>query len=68
MICAWCRYIISAKHAITDQLGRTYCTEEHRAQYLLAHPMYCDCGCRRPNPTIVIGKRRFCVPIMPHRF
>jgi hypothetical protein len=46
MICAWCRYMISSKRPVTDQHGRTYCTEDHRLQYLLAHPVLCDCGCR----------------------
>jgi len=53
--------MISAKRPVTDQHGRTYCTEEHRAQYLLAHPKRCDeCNAKVGEHQITIRSYTFC--------
>jgi hypothetical protein len=55
--CALCRYPFRGR-GCTDHEGRDFCREDHRAQYLLVHPMSCDCGCGR-SPQITLGTYRF---------
>jgi len=58
MTCQWCKHGYFGP-GVTDQDGNIFCTPEHRAQYRLSNPKRCDCGCRRLNPTIVLGIHRF---------